>query len=77
VAPRDLRKPISRVRSITVTSMMFIIPMPPTSKEMAAMPESSAVSVPVTLVAAPMRSCWLRMVKSALAISLMLCRFRR
>ena len=25
--------PISRVRSVTVTSMMFIIPMEPTSKE--------------------------------------------
>jgi hypothetical protein len=29
VAPRALRSPISRVRSETVTSMMFITPMPP------------------------------------------------
>ena len=28
--------PISRVRSVTVTSMMFITPMPPTNSEMAA-----------------------------------------
>ena len=31
-APIALRKPISRVRSVTETSMIFIIPMPPTSK---------------------------------------------
>ena len=32
-----LRMPISRVRSVTVTSMIFIMPMPPTSREMPAM----------------------------------------
>ncbi len=31
-APRLRRIPISRVRSVTVTSMMFMIPMPPTSR---------------------------------------------
>ena len=31
-APIALRIPISRVRSVTVTSMMFMTPMPPTSK---------------------------------------------
>ena len=36
-APRALRMPISRVRSVTDTIMMFMIPMPPTSREMAAM----------------------------------------
>ena len=29
VAPSALRTPISRVRSLTATSMMFITPMPP------------------------------------------------
>ena len=38
VAPRALRSPISRMRSVTDTSMMFITPMPPTSREMPAMP---------------------------------------
>ena len=33
-APIALRMPISRVRSVTDTSMMFMIPMPPTSSEM-------------------------------------------
>ena len=30
LAPIDLRMPISRVRSVTVTSMMFMMPMPAT-----------------------------------------------
>ena len=30
-APIALRTPISRVRSVTLTNMMFITPMPPTS----------------------------------------------
>ena len=34
-APSALRSPISRVRSVTETSMMFITPMPPTSSEIA------------------------------------------
>ena len=29
-APMALRTPISRVRSVTLTSMMFITPIPPT-----------------------------------------------
>ena len=35
-APTALRMPISRVRSVTDTSMMFMMPMPPTSSEMPA-----------------------------------------
>jgi hypothetical protein len=31
-APMALRRPISRVRSVTETSMMFMMPMPPTSR---------------------------------------------
>ena len=47
LAPRDLRMPISRVRSVTETSMIFIMPMPPTSREMAAMATSTAIMVPI------------------------------
>ena len=36
-APMARRMPISRVRSSTVASMMFMMPMPPTSSEMPAM----------------------------------------
>ena len=45
VAPSALRSPISRMRSVTDTSMMFITPMPPTSSEMPAIPPRSMVSV--------------------------------
>ena len=37
-APRDFLIPISRVLSVTDTNIMFIIPMPPTSSEIAAIP---------------------------------------
>ena len=49
-APTALRMPISRVRSVTVTSMMFVIPMPPTSRLMAATAPSSTVNVCVVFV---------------------------
>ena len=39
-APTAMRKPISRVRSVTETSMMFMMPMPPTSSETDAMAAS-------------------------------------
>ena len=32
-APSAMRKPISRVRSVTESSMMFMMPMPPTSSD--------------------------------------------
>ena len=51
VAPSALRRPISRIRSVTDTSMMFITPMPPTSREMPAMPPSRMVRVRSTEVA--------------------------
>ena len=47
LAPMALRMPISRVRSVTVTSMMFMMPMPPTTREMAAMPPKRMVSTEV------------------------------
>jgi hypothetical protein len=40
-APRARRMPISRVRSVTVASMMFMMPMPPTTSEMPAIITSS------------------------------------
>ena len=51
VAPSALRTPISRVRSVTETSMMFMIPMPPTTRLTAAMLASRVVK---TCVAC----CW-------------------
>ena len=44
MAPSALRMPISRVRSVTVTSMMFMMPMPPTMRLTPAMPASRKVN---------------------------------
>ena len=65
VAPSALRSPISRTRSVTETSMMFMTPMPPTSNEIAAIPPSRTVRMWSVLVAVSTSDCWLLMVKSA------------
>ena len=49
-APIDLRIPISRVRSETETSIIFIIPIPPTRSDIAAIPQRNNFSVSVMLV---------------------------
>ena len=46
-APMALRTPISRVRSVTLTSMTFITPMPPTSSPR---PEIAMATRPMRLV---------------------------
>ena len=55
-----LRMPISRVRSLTLTSMMFMMPMPPTSSEIAAMPPSMRVRVLVVSLRVESISVWLK-----------------
>ena len=40
-APTAMRRPISRVRSVTETSMMFMMPTPPTTSEISATTSSS------------------------------------
>ena len=52
LAPNALRMPISRVRSVTDTIIMFIMPMPPTSREMAAMAVRIATTMLIMLVMA-------------------------
>lgn len=47
-APIDRLIPISLVRSDTETSMIFMIPMPHTMREIAAIPHRNALSVQVT-----------------------------
>ena len=64
-APIALRMPISRVRSVTVTSMMFITPMPPTSSEIAATAASSTVKVWLFELVAVRSDAWLRIVNAA------------
>src|SRR5882672_1043066 len=48
-APSDLRIPISRVRSATAISMMFMITMPPTTSEIATRPGSARNSTRLIL----------------------------
>ena len=55
-APMAMRMPISRVRSVTETSMMFMMPMPPTSSEIEAIAARSSVITCVELSAAEARS---------------------
>ena len=49
-APSALRRPISRVRSLTTISMMFMMTMPPTSSDRPTMPTSTT--------AIPAVACW-------------------
>ena len=64
-APRALRTPISRVRSVTLTSMMFMTPMPPTRRPRAEMEVETRMIMPM------MRSsCW--MIESAVEMAKLL-----
>ena len=49
VAPIAFLIPISLVRSVTDTSMIFIMPIPPTRRDMAAIPPSIRAITSVTL----------------------------
>ena len=49
LAPSAFQIPISRVLSVTDTSMMFMIPMPPTRREIAAIPPTAMESPPMRL----------------------------
>ena len=67
VAPSAFRRPISRTRSVTDTSMMFITPMPPTNREIPATPPRRTVRVLFTELEASASCCCEVMVKSASA----------
>ena len=45
VAPTARRTPISRTRSCTVASMMFMMPIPPTRSDIPAMAASTALNI--------------------------------
>ena len=50
LAPKALRMPISLVRSVTDTSMIFITPIPPTISEIAATSEINMVTTLITVL---------------------------
>ena len=47
LAPTAFLSPISLVHSVTDTSIIFMIPMPPTTKDIAAIPPRAKVNTPV------------------------------
>ena len=58
-APIALRMPISRVRSVTVTSMMFMTPIPPTSSEIAATVASRTLKTRLVAFVVSSSDAWL------------------
>ena len=68
LAPMACRMPISRVRSVTETSMMFMIPMPPTSREMPATVPRNTTRVWLASSKVSRISCWLKTVKSSASV---------
>ena len=62
--PIALRTPISRVRSVTDTNMIFIIPIPPTINETSAMDARSMVNVSVVSPSVDITSVIDRILKS-------------
>ena len=68
-APILIRKPISRVRSVTLTYMIFMIPIPPTSSEIPATAANRVVMMSVVVVSIVLNSCILRIVKSSSSVS--------
>ena len=59
-APRAFLRPISFVLSVTDTNIIFIIPIPPTSNEMAAMEAKSHPIVRLLSLKADWMSCMFR-----------------
>ena len=64
-APIAIRMPISRVRSVTLTSMMFMMPMPPTMSEIDAMAASISVITSAVWAAESAIAARLRIWKSS------------
>ena len=64
-APTALRRPISRVRSRTLTSMMLLTPTPPTSRLIAAMAASTVVSNPRIRPTVPRIWSWVTALNSS------------
>ena len=64
-APTALRRPISRVRSRTLTSMMLLTPTPPTSRLIAAMAASTEVSRPRIRPTVPRIWSWVTALNSS------------
>src|SRR6185436_19114122 len=75
-APTAMRMPISRVRSVTDTSMMFMTPIPPTMSDTSAIDASSVVMVWVVEVNMLVISAMLLVEKSSSSLGPRRCRSR-
>ena len=81
-APTAIRRPISRVRSVTETSMMFMMPTPPTISEMAAaissmMPIKVVVEEKILVISVMSRMLKSSWESSSSLAALIWCRSRR
>ena len=76
-APTDMRRPISRVLSVTDTYMIFIMPIPPTINDIPAIHASRVVIKSVVEFNILLSSCWLRIVKSSSSLSFNRCSRRK
>ena len=70
LAPIAFLMPISRVRSVTETNMMFITPIPPTNSAIPVTSRPMPRTAPTTLLNAPSRESSLLMVKLSSSIGL-------
>src|SRR5689334_21523247 len=75
-APIAIRMPISRVRSVTLTSMMFMMPMPPTISDTMATDASRFVMILLDASAASAMSVRFLTVKSSSIFGAILWRWR-
>lgn len=74
-APIDIRRPISLVLSATETYMMFMMPTPPISREIAAIAVSKVVRRPEMVSSVLMISSWVSTSKSLLSSARRRCDF--
>ena len=75
--PIDILRPISLVRSVTDTYIIFMIPMPPTKSEMPAITESKIVRISEVEVTLVSNSFCDRTLKSFSSPALRLCFTRK
>ena len=74
-APSAFLNPISRVLSVTATSIIFIMPIPPTTREIAAIETSKSVKMFVTVPMRKARSACVWTKKSSFSGSVIPCEF--
>ena len=75
--PIAMRRPISLVLSVTDTYIIFMIPIPPTRREIPAIAPSKIVRILLTELKVDNNSVWFLIVKSFWSDALILCVLRK